>query len=919
MKFTKQAKHRKRIMAFVLSLVMFFFAMQGQSVKVFADENIATGSDADIEAETIDTENNLTQNADDTQAEDTVSDETVLAVGPTITAEDYSLNDEDAYEILIDPDNSAEYTGITSVTVPSGYRLTIVDVNFSAGAVSLAEDSLLNIFDVNGKLTGTINAEEGARMMLTSAANIPQGVTLYNDDGSAFNNEDIDWTEFIYTDNKWTVAAPDPTYFNFIADGLIVETAEGKHYLSYKIEYSYDGTTWYNAFDDEDDRVNLDADRFVKLSEEFENNTAIDFNVRNIPDSWNNKVTFRITTKDTPIKTGNATKVIAYADMAPEMWMDPSDEGVIELPSDKHEAIISEDGTTLTVTYSNVEDLENEPHCIRLAMTYPNEGDPEIKGAINSRIYAYSVDASTTNISGNMHFENAKEAEKYALALELYMQFFNVEMYGSFGIPQSDEHGRSNFVEIRRLVEELEERIVFKQAGTPIKVYNNDGTEGQRTVNIYTLELGCDETGAPVVMDIPVIHLVSPDEVIVCTDFNSKTGKGTTYFSRIKGEDEVPFSNDDDNVALLIVSDQINNVAIGGNGSLTQTLNTEGIYSAEFYCMSEFYYDDNRFLDPPYDTADQYAAYRAICPELNIGFAGSKVRILDANNKYLILTGEGETKDYDRLSGSEGNPMDNVWAPGEGVTASVYIGDKTVYIEPLNKNLGMANSDIIDVKLKDASQKDGVIIDKTNLDKIKITFGSNFYDSVPLIITYSDGEERELIINRIGLVIQYVYLMDVEVQAIHCDCNDSYCSFNCDYNGAGEQILVFATYYHPTNDNTLSGGNKVYLNVTYDDGNSEIISSTDEERGFNGYAPATANGVATTSFIIGFAPAHEWDGYTWTDSISSQVFLNKFGHRGGFSATVINAGYDDDKTYGGTQIGAGAGVHWDGHIEWFAR
>lgn len=920
----KRKRQRKRITALLLAVIMLFFIMPGQSIKVYADENNATDSDADIEIEAIDTENDLanesvteetrTQETVNTEAEDMIEDEDILAfaAGPTITAEDYTLNEEGAYEILIDPEKSAEYTGITSVTVPSNYRLTIIDVDFSAGTVSLASDSLLNIFNDNGRLTATINAEEGARIMLTSAANIPQGVTLYDSDGSVFNNDDIFWTEFIYTDNKWTIVQPDPNHFNFGADGLIVDTENGAHYLSYKIEYSYDNGTWYNAFAD-DARANLDADGFVTISEGHEDNAFLDFDIENIPDPWNNSVTFKITTKDTPIKAGNATKIIAYADLAPDMGWEPGEEGVVQLPNDEHEATLSEDATTLTVTYNDVNNFDAEPHCIRLAMTYPQEGKREIEGAINSRIYAYSVNGSTTTVGGTP-FANANDAEKYALALELYMQFFNVEMYGSFDIPQSDEHGRSNYVNIKELVNELKGRIAFKETGTPITVHNNDGTEGQRTVNIYTLNLGYDETGEPVVMDIPVIHLESPDELIICTDFDFETGKGTTYYSRVKGIDEVSFSNDDRNIAMLITSNQITNIVIGGNGTLTQTLNTDEIYSAELYCMAEFYYDENMPLYDPYDTDEQRQAYKNVCLDLQIGPAASKLRILDANNKYLILNGEGETKEYDRLGGSESNPIDNVWAAGEGATAYVYIGDATVYIEPLNANLDLAGSGIKDVTLKDASLKDGVNIDKSNTDKIKITFGSNFYDSVPLIITYSDGEEREFIINRIGLVIQYIYLMDVGNQAIRCDCNGSECSFDCDYEGKDEQILVYATYYHPTNDNTLSGGNNVYLNIIYDDGNCEIISSVNKERNFNGYAPATDDGVATTSFIIGFAPAHDSNG-----PIASQLYKNKFGNTGGFSATVINAGYDDDKTYGGTQIGAGAGVHWDGHIKWFAR
>ena len=116
----KRKRQRKRITALLLAVIMLFFIMTGQSIKVYADENIATDSDADIEIEAIDTENDLanesvteetrTQETVNTEAEDMIEDEDILALaaGPTITAEDYTLNEEGAYEILIDPEKSAE-------------------------------------------------------------------------------------------------------------------------------------------------------------------------------------------------------------------------------------------------------------------------------------------------------------------------------------------------------------------------------------------------------------------------------------------------------------------------------------------------------------------------------------------------------------------------------------------------------------------------------------------------------------------------------------------------------------------------------------------------------------------------------------------------------------------------------------------
>ncbi|MCR4609146.1 MAG: hypothetical protein K5750_05560, partial [Eubacterium sp.] len=348
---------------------------------------------------------------------------------------------------------------------------------------------------------------------------------------------------------------------------------------------------------------------------------------------------------------------------------------------------------------------------------------------------------------------------------------------------------------------------------------------------------------------------------------------------------------------------------------LTETYNTVGMYSAQIGNMDEFFMNPvlKRF-DEPYNDEEQVEAYKKLALSCGIDCPGANLRILQEGTKYLCLRGEGETKSYDRIKGDDGNPVDNIWAPGEEVSAYIYIGDTDAYIMPLNKNIITDDALIKNVELADETQKDGVEIDKSDLNKIKISFKSNFFDKVPIIITYADGEEYELMIRRIGLVISYGYLMDDgNLSFIGTDCNEGQCTFTNDFE-AGEEIVVFATYYHPTKDNTASGGDEVFLNIVYDDGNTEILSSKDPDHDFDGYVPATAEGVATTSFIIGFAPAHDEEG-----SISYQTFVNKYGNAGGFGATVINAGYDDDKTYGGTQIGSGTGVYFDGILEWFVR
>ena len=141
-----------------------------------------------------------------------------------------------------------------------------------------------------------------------------------------------------------------------------------------------------------------------------------------------------------------------------------------------------------------------------------------------------------------------------------------------------------------------------------------------------------------------------------------------------------------------------------------------------------------------------------------------------------------------------------------------------------------------------------------------VEFESNFYDSVPLKITYANGDSRNLTIERIGLVINYFYLEDRghpgdDTGEIEYDCKPQTLTFNYNYQ-AGEQIIVYATYYHPTSDPTTGNSGNVILHLKYDDGSEVYMESNAgnewTNNGGSGYLAASGGGVATTTFFIDF-------------------------------------------------------------------
>ncbi|MCR4687723.1 MAG: hypothetical protein K5659_09140 [Lachnospiraceae bacterium] len=574
---------------------------------------------------------------------------------------------------------------------------------------------------------------------------------------------------------------------------------------------------------------------------------------------------------DVEITCGEEGRFIVAANDNPWYnWENP--EG--EEPHDLMEfvSINEEEGWShFTYRFDNVADAADY-HIFGLAMDPLDRGKREILGESESYLYAYSTDIT---------------APDWLLARELYCRFISVPMFGRFGLPIGDVWNPDEAGAVEEGIAQLHDRVEYKESYT-IDVNMSDGSVQQRNVDVFQVTWGNDEEGKEIVGYYDIIILNDEEEIIVKT-----SAENPTYYSRSAFTDQVPFTSDEgDNFPAIVIFDAPigDGALIGGNGcDVTLTGSDAGLIAVDLNT-------------PEWMKAATGTDY------------GTKIRFLSSGESYIAVAGSGETKAYGGL-GENGVVTDKIFTTGENAEARVYIGESTVYLEPLV--VGPVADGIASVELKDPSQKEGVEIDASNLDKVKLTFKSNFYDSVPLTITYKSGKKKDITILRIGVVLSYRYLGGAtdfdegeREDFLWSDTRpDDKVSFKYNYF-QGQQVLVYAIYYHPTNDLTASGGDDLYLNVEYDDGHKEIIPHY-------AYIPENDNAVGVSWFIIGYAPAKHFDGNVWTDDITEQTYVNKYGNAGGLSMTVLNAGFNDNTTFGGTQVGAGKGVHWDGKITWF--
>ncbi|MBP5197847.1 MAG: hypothetical protein J6033_02225, partial [Lachnospiraceae bacterium] len=502
---------------------------------------------------------------------------------------------------------------------------------------------------------------------------------------------------------------------------------------------------------------------------------------------------------------------------------------------------------------------------------------------------------------------------KALFAEELICRLMDPSLFEYFGLPETNEENRESNVTA------LLDRIVTSGAEYQVTAKNPSGGDQNITVQDYTVSWGVNsEDGSPVVSTLPVYTLENIDQVLICTDFNDRTGRGNNFLI-CDVDDGANAETDSTTIAdaggpggaggVRFVVNSINPATIkaGGMGRIETVLNEDDIYTIEVNGGAP-----GSFLrvTDPVQGAD-------------------RIRLLKTSEKYLTVGGEGETKAYGMI-GDNGKNIDSVWATSNDDTAvaRVYVGDSTIHLYPLNGNAGLSNTDIISVELVDPSQADGVGLDTTNIADIKLTFNSNFYDEIPLKIVFEGGITKYITIVRVGLVIQYRYLGGDPNNGWDEGTNDwivDHDTITHDYYGQAmpfdytyfnpnnpEQILITATYFHPTNDPT-GGASDYNLYLTFDNGSHRVVTPDDAEHNFNGRLDATNDKVASTTFIIGFEQAREYfDDYVWIGQLTETNY-----HEGGFYATVLNAGFDDDTNYSGTQMGSGKGVYWDGHIEFY--
>ena len=481
--------------------------------------------------------------------------------------------------------------------------------------------------------------------------------------------------------------------------------------------------------------------------------------------------------------------------------------------------------------------------------------ESKAKVLIENDIYAYG------DLNGDQRIDDVDM--QLGLATELCQKYFWEEggmLDETFGISKPSD---------------LEERIVITADGT-YPANQADGTQDALDQYTYQIRLGDDAEGNPVEATGHVYALRSNNDILVYD--------GSEFYIRDLATDKVAFNRSTgDDEAICVVADfkTVEDFKINGNGGgsyeninpADSSVFTVSLWNEDFVSKFKTYYTDSGLTD--------YHSNREVC---------TKLRMMKPNKTYVAIRKNADEGEPKRVPGIHFDTSDSICETGDNKYVEVFAGDDILHINPISGATGLTNTGIIDVSLSEASQAAGNVITKIADDDYEIKLGSKDYAGATVDITYADGTTRSLTIQQQTLAISYQYLGDQgegvrTYNLLHGgDPSSTFVEYNY-YDW--QQVIIYATYYHPSNAATAGEDNNALLYVADENGSVRTIEPLK-------YTEATDDIVATTDYLIDFVPAKEQnpDG-TWGKPLDY------------ISLTPMHA-----------YVGNEPGVYWDGIIRW---
>ena len=216
--------------------------------------------------------------------------------------------------------------------------------------------------------------------------------------------------------------------------------------------------------------------------------------------------------------------------------------------------------------------------------------------------------------------------------------------------------------------------------------------------------------------------------------------------------------------------------------------------------------------------------------EEGVPYLGDKFVVYKPSFKGVTINGDGETAKPLAWS-TEGSF--SVADSGEHTETSLFFGFPKAVLNAITRTEveGLSVQKIASAKILGDIPEEAVSVTQPDANgDVVVSFDSDFYDSVPVELTYlmADGSQQTGVttINRVGIVVQGGRSAgnSHQVQIMHGHDSGEV------IGGAGEQydVAVYATYYYPSSSGATEASVSLFVTLTYADGSVErkVIPST---------------------------------------------------------------------------------------------
>lgn len=451
---------------------------------------------------------------------------------------------------------------------------------------------------------------------------------------------------------------------------------------------------------------------------------------------------------------------------------------------------------------------------------------------LNSELFAFGA------VDGDN--DSDKEDLKYGIAKILYQEFGQGNRYQREG----EALGISDFNSV------LNNMTVDAQSFGKISVYKKDSNTSI-DLNGYNVTFTGTETATSenhtftakvYLIDETNFQGTSDEQVII--KVNNKYFIRDAYSREENNEDELEEIEGANARALVIVSDFDNksDIKLFGNFATgTEEFSdesTQDMFSSGFSILLHEQDDNN----PWKDLGDKFIVMK---PKFT-GFTLTGSASTDSENESLSPLAWSSTGSFNVTESNKDN-----------ANVDLYFGYDTAKINPTTTTdvTGLDVKGIESVKVSGDIPSNAVeVSEKDASGNYKITFKSNYYDTVPIEIVYEKNSggtiTKKTTINRVGIVIEGGRTAGGQNYSIHHG-HDEGGAINSDgtisdsWDNEPYGSAVAATYYYPATNSPSEANVSLYVTITYTDGTVEqkIVETTK-------FTPATNESTAMSDYVL---------------------------------------------------------------------